>query len=276
LSSQLPSRFDPEVSHQLERLAARAWPADEVEEVEGWLLRRTVGVHRRRSNSLLPSADPGAAVRSVELALATAEELDFPLCVQVSPAEVHLRLDEELEARGMSFGGPSLVLAGPMGGTPSPAADVTIRLQEGPADPGPVATAPAIAVVLSDLTAAWIEAWAGVSGIDGTAETADLVLSQLGDRARFATAADTTTGEQLGVGFGVAEDGWLGLFSLAVAESARRQGIASAIVDALSSWAADVGATRTYLQVEADNTAALGFYGARGFHIAHSYHYRSA
>src|SRR3954451_225205 len=42
------SQFDPEVSHQLERLAARAWPAEEVEEVEGWLLRRTIDVDRRR------------------------------------------------------------------------------------------------------------------------------------------------------------------------------------------------------------------------------------
>jgi hypothetical protein len=93
---RLPSESDPEVSHQLERLAARAWPADEVEEVEGWLLRRTVGVDRRRSNSLLPPADPSAATRTVDLALATAEELDFSTTIQVSPAEGHLRLDAEL------------------------------------------------------------------------------------------------------------------------------------------------------------------------------------
>jgi GNAT superfamily N-acetyltransferase len=272
----LPSRFDPETSHQLERLAARGWPADEVVEVEGWLLRRTLGVDRRRCNSLLPPADPAAAARTVDLALATAEELDFTLAVQVSPAEGHRRLDETLQARGMTFGGESLVLAGPLRGTPTPAADITIGLQAGPPDPGPVAAAPAIAVELADLTTEWVDVWGAVSGIDGTRETAELVLSQLGDRARFATAVDTASQETLGVCIGVAEDGWLGLFSLTVRESAHRRGIATLIVNTLESWAATTGAQQTYLQVEADNPSALTFYANRGFHIAHSYHYRSA
>jgi GNAT superfamily N-acetyltransferase len=272
---RLPTRFDPEISHQLERLAFRAWPAEEVEEVAGWRLRRTVGVDRRRSNSMLPPADSATAARTAELALATAEELDFTPAVQVAPAEAHLLLDEALEARGMAFGAPTLVLAGPRHRTPSPAADITIHLQEGPPEPGPIAAPPAIAVQLSDLTAEWVDAWAAVSGIDGTRETAELVLSQLGDRARFATAVDTTSGEPIGVCIGVAEEGWLGLFSLAITPSERRRGGAAAIVDTLSSWAATAGAERTYLQVEADNDGALAFYGRRGFHVAHSYHYRS-
>lgn len=272
----LRSHFDPEVSHHIERLAARAWPAEETEEVEGWLLRRTVGVDRRRSNSLLPPPDTAHAVRTLELALATAEELDFTQSIQVSPAESHLRLDEALEDRGMTFGGATLVLAGPLQGSPSPPADITIHVSDGDADPGPVASAPAIAVELGDLTSDWVSAWATTSGIDGTTETADLVLSQLGDRARFATAVDTSTSEPLGVCIGVAEAGWLGLFSLHVTPSARRRGIATRLVDTLSSWAASVGATSTYLQVEADNSVALSFYAARNFHIAHTYHYRSA
>jgi hypothetical protein len=35
-------------------------------------------------------------------------------------------------------------------------------------------------------------------------------------------------------------------------------------------------ARRVYLQVEADNAAALAFYARRGCFVAHSYHYRSA
>jgi N-acetylglutamate synthase len=276
MQARLRSHFDPEVSHHIEKLAVRGWPADEVEEVEGWLLRRTTGVDRRRSNSLLPPADPAHAIRTVELALETAEELDFAPTVQVSPAESHLGLDQALEDRGMTFGGPTLVLAGPLRGSPSPPADITIRVRDGAADPGPIASAPAISVELTDLTAEWVDAWATVSGIDGTRETADLVLSQLGDRARFATAIDTSSSKPLGVCIGVAEAGWLGLFSLYTTPSARRRGIATQIVDTLSSWATSTGATSTYLQVEADNTGALSFYAARGFHIAHSYHYRSA
>jgi GNAT superfamily N-acetyltransferase len=264
LTPRLPTHFDPEISHQIERLAARAWPAEEVEQVEGWLLRRTVGVDRRRSNSLLPPPDPAHAARTADLALATADELNFPAAVQVSPAESHLRLDETLEARGMAFGGPSLVLAGPWRRDLAPSLDTTATGRT-PATIG-----------LSGLTPEWVDAWASVSGIDGTQETAELVLSQLGDRARFAIAVDGQTAAPVAVGLGVVEEGWLGLFSLATAPSARRAGIATALIDTLEDWAARRGAQRSYLQVEADNAPALSFYAARGFHIAHSYHYRSA
>ncbi len=243
--------------------------------MEGWLLRRTVGVDRRRSNSLLPPADPAAAVRTVDLALAIAEERDFSGTVQVAPAEVHRRLDAALDERGMGFGGSSLVLAGPMRVPSAVAADITIQLGDGPPDPGPVSSSPAVAVELGELSDGWVETWATVSELGGTRETAELVLSQLGGRARFAVAVDASSGRSLGVGFGVVEGGWLGLFSLAVTADARRRGVASTIVDALEAWSARVGAGRVYLQVEADNPGAVAFYARRGFFIAHSYHYRS-
>ena len=43
----------------LERAAARGWPASDVEEAGGWLLRATPGLGRARSNGALPLvADP--------------------------------------------------------------------------------------------------------------------------------------------------------------------------------------------------------------------------
>jgi ribosomal protein S18 acetylase RimI-like enzyme len=253
-SGALPNGFDPEVSYEIERLAVRAWPAGEVEEVEGWLVRRTDGVDRRRSNSLLPPADPGRAARTVDVALAMAEELGWAQVVQVAPAEVHGRLDAVLEAQGMVLSGATLVLVGELaGGAARPAG-----------------------MELDGLTSEWVAAWAEVSGMGGTRETAELVLSQLGDRARFAVVRDGATGRAIGTCVGVAEDGWLGLFSLVVDPAARRRGIGSAIVDALQGWARERGARRVYLQVEADNTAALAFYARRGCVVAHSYHYRSA
>lgn len=250
---RLPSRFDPEVSFAIERAALEGWPAEEVEEVQGWVLRRTVGVGRRRSNSLFPPAESGHAVRTLELALATAEELDFAAVVQVSPAEVHLRLDEALEDRGMSIGGRTLVLAGDIMPPRSGAAD---------------------AVALGALDHDWVEAWAAVAGPDGVEETAELVLSQLGERARFACV--DVDGVPAATAIGVRHQAWLGVFSLTVAPAARRRGLATAVMDALERWAAGEGATATYLQVEADNDAALTLYARRGMAIAHSYHYRSA
>jgi GNAT superfamily N-acetyltransferase len=176
----------------------------------------------------------------------------------------------------LTFGGASVVLAGPLQGREGAAADITIRVESGEPDPGPVASPPATAVELGGLDDRWVEAWEAVSGLDGTGETAQLVLSQLSDRARFALAVEALSGRPLGVCVGVSEEGWLGLFSLTVTPDARRRGIATSVVDALESWAATTGAEHTYLQVEASNSAALAFYAERGFHISHSYHYRSA
>jgi ribosomal protein S18 acetylase RimI-like enzyme len=255
---KLESRFDPETSHTHERLAARAWPAHEVHEVEGWLLRRTEGVDWRRTNSILPPPDPGHAARTVDVALATAEELDMATTVEVSPAEAHARLDDALASRRMEAAGRSLVLAGRL--APAPAARERRRV-------------PALEV--RPLDAEWIEAWAALSGSTGTAATAELVLAQLGERAGFAVRRDED-GKPLSVGIGVAEAGWLGIFSLATASSARRGGLASEVMGTLQRWGADRGANRVYLQVERDNAAALAFYAALGMHVAHSYHYRSA
>jgi GNAT superfamily N-acetyltransferase len=287
LVAALRAQFDPEVSHRLERLAARAWPADEVQEVEGWLLRRTEGVDRRRCNSLLPPADPAHAARTLDLALASAEELDFAAVIQVSPAEGHSLLDDALDARGMQASGPSLVLAGPISGAAAlhgvtgrgqaraRPGDARLSHPDG-ASAGRAAPARAMEVRLSELDGHWVDAWRTVGGLTGTAETAELVLSQLGDRARFAVAADVATGSPLAVGIGVVEEGWLGLFSLATAPAARRRGLATDIVDALEAWALTRDAHGVYLQVERDNPPALAFYARRGLHIAHAYHYRSA
>lgn len=247
---RVESRFDPEVSLAIERAAVRAWPAEEVEEVEGWVLRRTEGVARRRSNSMLPPVEAGVAVRTMEVAFATAEELGFSVTVQVSPAEMHLALDEALEDRGLAFGGPTFVLAGALS-----------------------ARMPAVTVELGRLDGAWVEAWAAVAGEEGAEETAALVLSQLGEGARFAVVREA--GEPVAVAVGVVDGVWLGVFSLTVAPRARRRGIASAVMDALERWAAQRGATGVYLQVEADNAAALALYARRGMVVAHSYHYRA-
>lgn len=122
----------------------------------------------------------------------------------------------------MALSGSSVMLAGPMRASSAVAADIRIQIGDGPPHPGPVASPPAVAVQLGDLTDAWVEAWVAVAGIGGTRETAELVLSQLGDRARFAVCVDASSGRPLGVGFGVVEEGWLGLFSLAVAPDAPR------------------------------------------------------
>ncbi|TPG29890.1 N-acetylglutamate synthase, CG3035 family [Mycolicibacterium hodleri] len=75
----------------------------------------------------------------------------------------------------------------------------------------------------------------------------------------------------------VAPDGtrWAGLSSVHVAEDARRRGLARTLCDALLAWANERGATRAYVQVLADNTAARTLYESMGFTEHHRSRYMS-
>jgi ribosomal-protein-alanine N-acetyltransferase len=58
------------------------------------------------------------------------------------------------------------------------------------------------------------------------------------------------------------------LLTLAVAPAARRQGVGAALVEAVACAAAAAGARRFFLEVAADNVAALALYRAAGFATA--------
>jgi ribosomal protein S18 acetylase RimI-like enzyme len=55
----------------------------------------------------------------------------------------------------------------------------------------------------------------------------------------------------------------------------RRRKVATLLLHALAEHASRLHAKRLYLQVEADNIAALALYAHAGFDAAYGYHYRS-
>src|SRR6266540_116543 len=66
-------------------------------------------------------------------------------------------------------------------------------------------------------------------------------------------------------------DDWLGLSLIEVAPQAQRRGLARHVMAGLAGWAAGHEARRAYLQVEADNDAALALYATLGFTTHHRY-----
>lgn len=82
-------------------------------------------------------------------------------------------------------------------------------------------------------------------------------------------------GEPLSCGQFCAEGTLVGLYDVATAASAQRQGWASWLCKRLLTVAAnEAGSTSAYLQVGADNDAARRIYARLGFEDAYSYHYR--
>jgi GNAT superfamily N-acetyltransferase len=97
--------------------------------------------------------------------------------------------------------------------------------------------------------------------IDGEVAFATTAGGAVG-RAAITTAPDATR--------------WVGLSAVHVVEAARRRGMARELCKALLAWGADRGATRAYVQVLADNTAATGLYESMGFSVHHRSRYVDA
>jgi ribosomal protein S18 acetylase RimI-like enzyme len=232
----------------VEQLAARAWPAAEAVEADGWLLRHTPALGRRRANSALPlGAAPDAATVEDFYARRGRRAL-----VQIAPDRDRADLDEQLARWGWTSDGPTDVLV----------ADADTALAR---------TRPGDVEVRSRADAAWVDAWTACEGRPDAREHADEVLARIEPATGFAIAGD---GE--GVGLAVCERGWAGLFCVATAPEARGLGVARTVVHALAGWATRRGAQRIYLQVESDNAPAQALYASTGFARSHGYHYRAA
>lgn len=243
----------------LEELAANAWPASALQYVDGWRLRCTPGVQRRRSNSVLPPADPYVAGRpSVPMVLKIAAEFyarrRMPMRIQVAPAEHQRRLDKELAGAGLLVEAPTIVLAARTEDLVAPSG-VDTPVQVGARD------------------TEWMRAWQAVEDRPDVEAVGHLVLDRIGPLAAY--AAVRADDRIVAVGMAVVERGWAGVFCMGTVAGHRRRGYARAVLGGLAAWASAYGATSIYLQVEASNTAALSFYAKAGFGRSHGYHYRA-
>jgi GNAT superfamily N-acetyltransferase len=241
----------------LERICTAGWRAAEILDCDGWLLRADHG-WTSRANSALPL---GRSRRSLDDQLADVRRFysdrGLPAQIQV-PSPGRDLLDAELERRGWRVLVTSLVLSAPLTERVTAAADAADRRR--PAVPVTLSTAP---------DAAWQR---GYHARDGVLSASALDLLARHDQVRFARVeADS---DSVGIARGVVDEGWLGLFALEVAPSARRRGVAAALVGALASWGREAGAVRSYLQVEADNAPATAFWHSLGFTEHHAYRQR--
>lgn len=125
-----------------------------------------------------------------------------------------------------------------------------------------------------------------VSAIELALSSAELlkvepdVLAQIVERAKTyplpqAGAIIRRDGAVVACGLLKLEQDHAGLFAVATTSTLRGQGLGSAIVAALLDQGARAGARTAYLQVTADNAAALALYRRFGFATAYDYWYRA-
>ena len=295
-------------AHAVERSAAAAWPAGRTEVAEGWLLRHTPGVPRKRSNSALPPGPGERPERALDVVETFYRAAGQPVVVQVSPAEAHGVLDAALASRGYRREAPTLVLTAPPATVIARTAPpTTVVVGAGPAaaliaGAGPAAAliagaGPAAAliagagpvdVVIDEADRAdWLAAYRVLNGPADTSAVVERVLARVPGPAAFARVV--LDGRPAAIGMFAAPEGpaapqptaekpaggeWAGVFCMATARDHRRRGLALAVLGAGARWAAARGCAGMYLQVEQDNIAARHLYARTGFVHSHSYHYR--
>lgn len=234
----------------LETVAAASWRAAETAHVGGWLLRADSGF-TGRANSVLPLRAPGVPLeQALGEARAWYHQRGLPLRMMV-PSEARRLLDAELGERGWPIQNTSVVMVARLDRLRTPRrADVPVQLAQSPDD-------------------GWLARYRDGAG---TTEVARRLLTRH-DTAAFASVRDAD-GECVAIGRGTVDDGWLGVTAVEVSPARRREGLANAVMAALWDWGRNQAAARSFVQVQADNAAAVGLYEQQGYWFHHDYRYR--
>ena len=243
---------------EIEELAMDARPAAVVQALDGWRLRFNWGV-TSRTNSVWPN-EAGDAVPLAERLRIVEDfyaQYGAPAQYQMTPAACPNDLDDHLARRGYTTHSRTCVQTATLTDVISRTGATTqVHIADTPSD-------------------AWFDAYSDVSGAD--ARSVDLregIVQRI--EAPMVFADLSLDGQVAAVGMGVLERGWLGIFNMATHTTFRRRGAATAILGALASWAAQQGATHTYLQVMESNVPARTLYEGLGFVTLYHYHYRKA
>ena len=234
---------------RLERLALRAWPALEDIEDDGWRLRAAQG-YTGRANSVA-ALDPGKRPLDEKIARCEAwyAARNLPAKFRLTLFSQPGNLDEVLAARGYRH--------------VDPVATMTLDLASLAAPAGAATEGSPVELTLDE----WF-----VGKTSATAPIQRAILERIQPtRWLMGWRVD---GERVARGLGVLEDGWLGLFNVAVDTARRRRGFGRALMEAMLQRAAGQGARGAYLQVVEENAAAVGLYTGIGFREAYRYWYR--
>ncbi|ABW09634.1 GCN5-related N-acetyltransferase [Parafrankia sp. EAN1pec] len=261
---------DVELARELEEVAHRAWPPLREWTHGGWVLRESAG-SSRRGNSVWARGDVpdlAAALRAVHSFYTAA---GLPPTFQITPVARPAGLLDALDAAGYDDGGPTDVCVAPLAALRAPRPDAAEH-RPGPAGgPGADRRVESAAADLPD------ERWLAVAG-DVLATFAGQRVGTLAVVRAMALPQRYVTvfvdGRPVGVGRGVLDGSWLGIYSMATLPAARGVGVAGRTLAELAHWAGARGAERAYLQVERHSVVARGLYARRGFRPVYGYSYR--
>lgn len=234
----------------LERATLDAVTPPEVEDLDGWLLpfdRSTIG----RAISAVPLRHDGGPVSVLQAIEARYLAHDLRAAFRVADVPGLAAVRTEMARLGYHPQQATLVQIGS-----------AARMRElGGAQPAHVSSTPDEAWAAPFLTA-------GFDPVDGANRIQALRRAR---DAVYATVSDDA--QTLACGTAAFGFGWASVHGMRTVAASRGQGLAGRVLAGLADAALARGLDRVFLQVEADNTAALALYRRAGFVTAWRYHY---
>lgn len=252
--SERPVQAELATVRRYEAAGFRAWPAASVHYDGTWAIRLTAGHPAKRLNSVNP-LDPSDCGRLEERIAKAARRFDAygrPLTFRMSPLSGSI-LSAHLDEMGWSRFDESLIMRMALGNPAIDKALDQIPLKD-------IARFINAAIRIESLDPALRP---GLSELIGSIEprTGMFVLEQHSQPVTTAVCV---------------QDGDLaGLFEIATAVGERGKGYGRRTILSALKWARSHGARQAWMQVQADNEAALSVYRALGFAEVYRYHYRS-
>jgi ribosomal protein S18 acetylase RimI-like enzyme len=238
---------------RFEAAGFRAWPAASVQYDGSWVVRLTAGHPARRLNSInvLDPSDTRKLKDRIEKAARRFDSYERPLTFRVTPL-TSSAICAYLDAEGWKAVSESIVMV----------ADINSLPLDGAIDHIP----------LKDI-GRFVEALITVRRIDRGLKPglSEIIGSIVPDAGLFVAEL---SGEPLATAICVHDNDLAGLFEVATCARLQRRGHGRDIVLTALKWAKLLGARSAWLQVEADNEAALGLYRSLGFAELYRYHYR--
>jgi len=237
-----------------QELSSNAWPAKTYIFLHGWVLRLSEGV-TKRANSVLPLRYTGQnLLKDVKTVEKIYKEKSLPVIFQLPDyCEPH-NLQETLLSLGYVSTDETLVMVAEREDIHTIVNDgYTYSLEHKGVD-------------------RWFQALADFSHYSRKSlEGRKTIIKRIPFSKVFCCARQSN--EIIGVGLGVIEREYLGIYSLVVNPDYRRKGIGQSMVAQMIQWGRSHSAVHVYLQVQGDNSGAISFYRKIGFEELYRYRY---
>lgn len=237
-----------------QELSSNAWPAKTCIFLHGWVLRVSEGV-TKRANSVLPLWYTGRnVVEDVKAVERIYKRHELPVIFQVPDYCEPENLKEVLLSLRYNPLDETLVMAAQVKNVHAVITnEYTYRIEETGSN-------------------AWFHALAAFSYYSDTSlKGRKAIIERIPFLKSFCYAEKGNN--VAGVGLGVVEREYLGIYSLVTHPEYRRRGIGQSMVNKMVYWAKSHSVTTVYLQVQGDNTGAISFYQKMGFQELYRYRY---